>query len=55
MRVGHKFRDLHGGLCHVRALVDGRIVYRCWSRHKKRWFYHVISVYEYDLWKKRWS
>ena len=44
MKVGAKFRypKFTGQLCHVRGYVDGLIVYRTWSRERKRWYYHVI-------------
>jgi hypothetical protein len=47
-KVGSKFRDLYGDLCHVRAVVDGQVVYRFWARHKSRWFYKVEDRYFFE-------
>jgi hypothetical protein len=35
---------------HIRAIVDeDMIVYRTWSREKKRWSYHVASRAGFEL------
>jgi hypothetical protein len=48
-KVGSKFRDLEGDLCHVRGIVDGQVVYRFWARHKSRWAYRVEGRYFYEM------
>ena len=37
-------------LRHVRAIVDDEyIVYKVWSRHKKRWHYRVEWIFDFHL------
>ena len=37
-------------LRHILAVVDEEyIVYRVWNRHKQRWFYDVVWLYEFYL------
>jgi len=43
LKPGDKFRSLDQYLYHVRGRVDGRIVARFWSKHKKRWCYEVLA------------
>ena len=37
-------------LRHIRAIVDeDMVVYRTWSRQKKRWSYHVAPKFMFEL------
>ena len=41
IKVGNQYRTLNGILYHVRAIVDGMIAARHWSRRKQCWIYTI--------------
>lgn len=46
----HPFKRLHPP-CHVRGIVEDKIVVRTWSRSKQYWRYEVLDVSDMDLLK----
>lgn len=50
-------------LCHIEAVLENKvepfmgnmIVFRYWSKYKKRWFWKVHSYWELQLWNKWYS
>lgn len=49
MKLNDTFRDYDGTKCHVRAIVDGMIVYRYYSKCKQRWIYKIESKFAINL------
>lgn len=39
-------------LVHIRALVDGRIVYCWWAKHKRRWVYEIEGLWIFKMWNE---
>jgi hypothetical protein len=47
-------------LCHIEAVLENTvypqmgnmIVFRYWSKYRKRWFWQVYSYWELQLWNK---
>jgi hypothetical protein len=44
LKVGDKIRWLEQ-LAHVRGFVDNQVVFKIWSRYKRRWNYHAEPVW----------
>lgn len=34
---------------HIRAIIDGQVIYRHWSQRKQNWYYAVESLYYFSL------
>lgn len=41
--------------CHVRGIVDGRVVFRWWNRYKQRWVYEVDEMWLLEHRIKSWA
>lgn len=50
LRVNYGEGNSNNETRHIRAIVDDdQIVYRVWSRSKRRWIYHIENRYAFYL------
>ncbi len=50
VRVFYYPGNVNNQLRHIRAIVDEEyVVYRVWSRHKRRWVYRIEWLYQFNL------
>lgn len=60
IRMNLLYSQIDYPLCHIEAVLENTvypqmgkmIVFRYWSKYKKRWFWQVYSYWELQLWNK---
>jgi len=56
LKVGGTYQLTFGGegnlnnkRIHIRAILDGQVVYRHWSKRKQNWYYAIEGLYYFSL------
>ena len=60
IRMNLLYSQIDYPLCHIEAVLENTvypqmgnmIVFRYWSKYRKRWFWQVYSYWELQLWNK---